>query len=94
MLCLKYLVEKAKADIRMVTKRGQSLVHAACLNGHVDIVEWLFTILDRSFVCQQTRDAATPFHCAACIIIYRRIADECFHLIQLYVFQTVDTNLC
>ncbi len=64
--CLKYLVDKARADVYAVTRKGHSLLHAACLNGHVIIVQWLLGKMERRALLSQTNDAATPVHCAAC----------------------------
>jgi ankyrin repeat protein len=64
--CLRYLVEKARGDLRATTNRGQSLLHAACLSGQPHIVHYLLPRLDRSAIFWQTLDMASPLHCAAC----------------------------
>lgn len=64
--CVRYLIEKARGDLTVANNRGQSLLHAASLAGHIHIVHWLLTRLERSAIFWQTIDLATPIHCAAC----------------------------
>uniref|UniRef100_A0A914VCM2 Uncharacterized protein n=1 Tax=Plectus sambesii TaxID=2011161 RepID=A0A914VCM2_9BILA len=63
--CLRYLVEKARADLRATNNRGHTLLHAACLSGQPHVVHYLLPRLDRSAIFWQTQDMATPVHCAA-----------------------------
>ena len=65
--CLRYLIEKARADISVLTSKGQSLLHVAALSGHISIVRWLRTASrgGSDAVLWPTYDKANVIHCAA-----------------------------
>lgn len=66
--CLKsarYLIEKAGADICVVSDKGQSLLHVACLAGHAHIVRWIIHRSAPNALMWTTKDGANAIHCAA-----------------------------
>ncbi|VDN58756.1 unnamed protein product [Dracunculus medinensis] len=63
--CLQYLVEKCRADISLVTQKGQSLLQIACLGGHLNIVQWLLRRSSPTAVLWTTKDNVNSLHCAA-----------------------------
>uniref|UniRef100_A0AC35FM37 ANK_REP_REGION domain-containing protein n=1 Tax=Panagrolaimus sp. PS1159 TaxID=55785 RepID=A0AC35FM37_9BILA len=63
--CLRYLIEKANADISSLTTKGQSLLHIASLSGHVPIVRWLIYRTGSDAILWPTYDRANAIHCAA-----------------------------
>uniref|UniRef100_A0A914Z8V5 ANK_REP_REGION domain-containing protein n=1 Tax=Panagrolaimus superbus TaxID=310955 RepID=A0A914Z8V5_9BILA len=63
--CLRYLIEKANADISSLTTKGQSLLHISSLSGHVPIVRWLIYRTGSDAILWPTYDRANAIHCAA-----------------------------
>ncbi|KAK6748017.1 hypothetical protein RB195_000936 [Necator americanus] len=62
---LRYLVEKAHAEISSVSCRGQSLLHIASLCGHENIVRWILNRSGSDIILWTTVDKANAVHCAA-----------------------------
>ncbi|VDN18326.1 unnamed protein product [Gongylonema pulchrum] len=63
--CARYLIEKAGADICIVSDKGQSLLHVACLAGHAHIVRWIIQRSAPNSVLWTTKDNANAIHCAS-----------------------------
>lgn len=64
--CVRYLVEKARADLGCLTSKGQSLLHVAALSGQFNVAKWLLQQMGTQAALWQTLDSATCVHCAAC----------------------------
>ena len=64
-MCLEHLVSFGHADVECVTNEKLSLLHAAVLGGHLEVVRYLLYHLDERCFIQQTQDGATVFHIAA-----------------------------
>ncbi|KIH45400.1 ankyrin repeat protein, partial [Ancylostoma duodenale] len=62
---VRYLVEKAHAEIGSVSRRGQSLLHIASLCGHEEIVRWILNRSGTNVILWTTLDNANAIHCAA-----------------------------
>ncbi|EYB85639.1 hypothetical protein Y032_0294g1631 [Ancylostoma ceylanicum] len=62
---VRYLVEKAHAEIGSVSRRGQSLLHIASLCGHEEIVRWILNRSGTNVILWTTLDNANAVHCAA-----------------------------
>ncbi|KAM3725521.1 Espin [Dirofilaria immitis] len=63
--CVKLLTEKGGADICMVSDKGQSLLHVACLAGHAHIVRWIINRSAANVILWTTTDNANAIHCAS-----------------------------
>uniref|UniRef100_A0A0N4ZCG8 ANK_REP_REGION domain-containing protein n=1 Tax=Parastrongyloides trichosuri TaxID=131310 RepID=A0A0N4ZCG8_PARTI len=64
-LSVKYLVEKAKSDIRIRTPKGQSCLHASCIIGNIQIVKYFLSLLGNDSILEETNDLANCIHCAS-----------------------------
>lgn len=53
----------ALADAR--DDHGNTVLHMTCANGHVDILEYLFSLVPTSLLAQQNHAGSTPLHWAA-----------------------------
>jgi hypothetical protein len=94
--CLKYLIEKARADVHATTHKGQSLMHAACLTGHMPTILWLLNRMDKRAIEWKTIDNATAFHFAACMSTNWRHREQTIIKLQMLVllkFWLFCTNL-
>ncbi|OZC10390.1 hypothetical protein X798_02697 [Onchocerca flexuosa] len=63
--CVRYLIEKGGADICIVSDKGQSLLHVACLAGHAHIVRWIINRSAANVILWTTKDNANAIHCAS-----------------------------
>lgn len=64
--CVRLLIEKGGADICIVSDKGQSLLHVACLAGHAHIVRWIINRSAANVILWRTKDNANAIHCASC----------------------------
>ncbi|GMT23073.1 hypothetical protein PFISCL1PPCAC_14370, partial [Pristionchus fissidentatus] len=62
---LRFLIDKAKANLHVTTHKGMSLLHVACIGGHDNIVRYLLAKMGTSAVTSMTKDHANAVHCAA-----------------------------
>ncbi|CAD5226843.1 unnamed protein product [Bursaphelenchus xylophilus] len=62
---LRYLVEKAKANIGCLTSKGQSLLHVAALSSQFNMCRWLVQKMGSQAILWQTLDNANTIHCAS-----------------------------
>uniref|UniRef100_A0A0N5AMI4 ANK_REP_REGION domain-containing protein n=1 Tax=Syphacia muris TaxID=451379 RepID=A0A0N5AMI4_9BILA len=65
LLCLRYLVEKCRANLASVSDRGQSLLHVACLAGYPHIVQWILQRSVPNIIFWTTSHNANAIHFAA-----------------------------
>ncbi|VDM93685.1 unnamed protein product, partial [Litomosoides sigmodontis] len=72
---VKLLVEKGGADICIVSDKGQSLLHVACLAGQAHIVRWIVNRSTADVILWTTKDNANAIHCASYIIRYTILYD-------------------
>ncbi|VDM94068.1 unnamed protein product [Onchocerca ochengi] len=63
--CVRFLIEKGGADICIVSDKGQSLLHVACLAGHAHIVRWIINRSAANVILWTTKDNANAIHCAS-----------------------------
>ncbi|EFO25551.2 hypothetical protein LOAG_02939 [Loa loa] len=63
--CVRLLVEKGGADICIVSNKGQSLLHVACLAGHAHIVRWIVNRSAANVILWTTKDNVNAIHCAS-----------------------------
>ncbi|VBB33502.1 unnamed protein product, partial [Acanthocheilonema viteae] len=63
--CVRLLIEKGGADICIVSDKGQSLLHIACLAGHAHIVRWIVNRSVANVILWTTKDNANAIHCAS-----------------------------
>ncbi|CAG9538119.1 unnamed protein product [Cercopithifilaria johnstoni] len=63
--CVRLLIEKGGADICIVSDKGQSLLHVACLAGHAHIVRWIVNRSAANVILWTTKDDANAIHCAS-----------------------------
>uniref|UniRef100_A0AAF5PHV2 Ankyrin n=1 Tax=Wuchereria bancrofti TaxID=6293 RepID=A0AAF5PHV2_WUCBA len=63
--CVRLLIEKGGADICIVSDKGQSLLHVACLAGHAHIVRWIVNRSAANVILWTTKDNANAIHCAS-----------------------------
>ncbi|MCP9265651.1 Espin [Dirofilaria immitis] len=71
--CVKLLTEKGGADICMVSDKGQSLLHVACLAGHAHIVRWIINRSAANVILWTTTDNANAIHCASCQTLFESL---------------------
>uniref|UniRef100_A0AC35TYJ7 ANK_REP_REGION domain-containing protein n=1 Tax=Rhabditophanes sp. KR3021 TaxID=114890 RepID=A0AC35TYJ7_9BILA len=63
-MSIRYLVEKAKSDVKTKTSKGQTLLHVACINGDVPTIKYFLNILGTETILVATNDLANCLHCA------------------------------
>ncbi|VDM98406.1 unnamed protein product [Thelazia callipaeda] len=62
--CVRLLIERG-GDICVVSDKGQSLLHVACLSGHAHIVRWIIRRSTPNAILWTTKDNANAIHCAS-----------------------------
>uniref|UniRef100_A0A7E4WAX2 ANK_REP_REGION domain-containing protein n=1 Tax=Panagrellus redivivus TaxID=6233 RepID=A0A7E4WAX2_PANRE len=63
--CLRFMIEKGRADMSTLTNKGQSLLHVSALSGRLLIVRWLLYRTGSDAILYPTYDKANAVHCAA-----------------------------